>query len=132
MVGAGTAWCHQPAGCSMSRFSPTTCYLRDRLRRTSYEDIDEFKQLLMLERLIVLSVRGEIEEALFVGLRDRFPDEAEVLILEFRSGLIAPDPTAVRSRSNSELLKLREQRRQQRRDYYRRERTDWFVAGGQP
>lgn len=115
----------------MSRFSPTTCYLRDRLRRTSYEDIDEFKQLLMLERLIGLSVRGEIEEALFVGLRDRFPDEAEVLILEVRSGLIVPEVLATApSRSNSELLRHREQRRIERRDYYRHQRAEWFAAGG--
>ena len=115
----------------MSRFSPTTCYLRHRLARTSYEDIDEFKKLLLLERLIGLRVRGEFEEALFNSLRDRFPEEAETLTLEIRFGLIAPDPTAIPSRSNSELLRLRERRRIERRDHYRRERAEWFAAGGQ-
>jgi len=113
----------------MSRFSPTTCYLRDRLRRTSYEDIAEFKQLLLLERLIGLPIRGEFEEALFANLADRFPKEAEALTLEIRFGLIVPDPTAVPSRSNSELLRLREQRRRERRDYYRQERDAWLAAG---
>ncbi len=117
----------------MSQFAPTTCYLRSRLARTSYEDIDEFKQLLVLERLIGLRVRGEFEEALFLSLRDRFPDEAEALILEVRDGLIAPAPTTeIPSRSNSEILRLREQRRSERRDFYRRERADWFAAGGAP
>jgi len=115
----------------MSRFEPTTCYLRRRLARTSYEDVYEFKRLLLLERLIGLSVRGEFEEALFLCLRDRFPEEAEVLILEVRDGLIVPgSTTAIPERSNSELLRLREQRRIERRDFYRRERAEWLVAGG--
>ena len=117
----------------MSQFSPTTCYLRDRLRRTSYEDIAEFKQLLVLERLIGLSVRGEFEEALFLSLRDRFPKDAEALSLEIRYGLIPPGATTeIQRKSNSEILRLREQRRIQRRNFYRRERADWFAAGGAP
>lgn len=115
----------------MSRFAPTTCCLRRRLARTSYEDIGEFKQLLLLERLIGLPFHGEFEEALFLGLRARFPDEAEALMLEIRFGLIVPAPTtAIPSRSNSELLRVREQRRIERRDHYRRERAEWLAAGG--
>ena len=117
----------------MSQISPTTCYLRSRLARTSYEDIGEFKQLLLLERLIGLPIRGEFEEALFNGLRDRFPEETEALTLEIRYGLIVPGSTTpIPSRSNSELLRLREQRRIERRDHFRRERADWLTAGGQP
>lgn len=131
MVAVEPARCHGHARCSMSRFAPTTCYLRRRLTRTTYEDIDEFKQLLVLERLIGLPFRGEFEEALFLSLRDRFPNETEVLILEIQLGLIPPHTTTeVPSRSNSELLRHREQRRLERRDWYRRERADWLTSGG--
>lgn len=116
----------------MNRFSPITRYLRDRLRRTAYEDVDEFRQLLLLERLVLQPLRNWFEEALFTGLRDRFPREADALIFEFRFGSIALDhsTTATLRRSRSELLRLRDKRQPESRDHYRRERAEWFAAGG--
>ncbi len=116
------------------KFTPVTHYLQNRLRRTNYEDIEKFRALLLLERLILQPLRNWFEEALFVGLRDRFPLEAEALLFEIRFGSITLDhlTTAARRRSRSELLRIREKRRIERRDHYQRERADWFAAGGLP
>ncbi len=118
----------------MNRFCPVTYYLRDRLHRTSYEDIDEFRQLLLLERLILQPLRGWFEEALFVGLRDQFPEETRTMMFEIRFGFVMPDQqtaTGLR-RTRSELLRLRESRRIEHREHMWRERAAWFAAGGLP
>jgi len=118
----------------MIRFIPVTGYLQDRLRRTSYQDIDEFRALLVLERLVLQPLRGRFEEALFMGLREQFPRETEALIYEVKYGARYLDhhSAAAFRKSKSELLRLRKKRLIEHRDYYRRERAEWFAAGGLP
>ena len=90
----------------MNRFSPVTHYLRSRLGRTCYEDIEEYKALMILERLILQPLRGWFEETLFLGLRERFPQETRALIFEVRFGCLFPDPetaTALRRSLNRGL-----------------------------
>jgi hypothetical protein len=116
------------------KFAPVTRYLRERLRRTSYEDIDEFRALLLLERLSCQPLRNWFEEAVYVGLRDRFPREAKLLAFQIEFGLITFDEAMLPAlrRSCSVLLRLRKQRLNERSEHYRRERADWFAAGGLP
>lgn len=118
----------------MNRFVPVTGSLRSRLGRTSYEDVDELKALLILERLVLQPLRGWFEEALFVGLRDQFSQETEALIYEVKYGCtyLNHQTAAAFRRSRSELLRLRESQRIERRDHYCRERAEWFAAGGLP
>lgn len=116
------------------KFAPVTRYLCDRLRRTTYEDIDEFRALLLLERLSLQPLRSWFEEALYVGLRDRFPMEAEALNFEIRFGLRALDASVVPAlrRSCSILLRVQKTRLVERTEHYRRERASWLAAGGLP
>ncbi len=118
----------------MIRFVPVTGYLQARLQRTSYENIDEFRALLVLERLVLQPLRGWFEESLFIGLRQRFPQETEALIFEVMYGARYLDhQTAVAfRRSRSELLRLREKRLPENRERFWRERAVWIAAGGQP
>jgi hypothetical protein len=118
----------------MNQFAPGSEFLRIRLRGTRYEDVEEFRALLKLEQLVLRPIRNWRDEALFIGLRDRFPAETEILIGEFEFGDTPLDDqtAAVPRQSKPELLRLREKRRIERRDFYRRERAEWFAAGGLP
>jgi hypothetical protein len=118
----------------MNQFVPISWALRNRIKETRYEDVEEFKALLALERLILQPLRNWRDEALFVGLKDRFPGETEFLTWQLHSGGTELDNQTARGllRTRCELMRLREKRRIERRDFYRRERAEWFAAGGLP
>jgi hypothetical protein len=81
----------------MNRFTPLTTYLRRRLQNTSFDDVDRFRALLLLERLTLQPLRSWYEEALYVGLREQFPDEANDLFFEIKFGKFLP-PTGPKRR----------------------------------
>lgn len=115
-------------------FTPTSIYLQKRMRRTSFDDIDVFRQLLMLEHLILRPLRGWVEESLFIGLQTRYPRECQILIAELgldEISLSCP-PLASLGRYSPELAKLVEGRRLESRERQWRERAEWITAGGQP
>jgi hypothetical protein len=53
----------------MNRFIPVSSSLRKRLARTSYDKMQEFRQLLLLERLVQRPLSAWPAEAMFIGLR---------------------------------------------------------------
>lgn len=118
----------------MNQFAPVSWSLRDRLRETRFEDVEEFKALLLLERLILQPLRSWRDEALFVGLKHRFPAEAEFLSWQLHGGGSELDHQTARAllRTKCEVLRLREKRRSKCQDQYCRERAAWFAAGGLP
>jgi hypothetical protein len=118
----------------MTHFSLMAWPLRDRLKKTRYEDIEEFKVLLMLERLILQPLRNSHDEALFVGLKDRFRAEAEFLTWELRGGGAELDYQTARVllQTKCEVLQLRGKRLNIRQDQNCRERAAWLAAGELP
>jgi hypothetical protein len=123
----------------MNRFIPISAFLRKRLARTSFDNVEEFRQLLLLERLVLQPLRAWPAEAMFIGLREQFPAEARMLIREFEFRGLPPDSRhiAVLPRLRCELTRLLERRRIENREHTWgkhtwRERAAWIAAGGQP
>ncbi len=118
----------------MMLFQPISWGLRNRLRETHYEDVEEFKALLLLERLLLQPLRNWRDEALFVGLKDRFPMETGFLTWQLRGGGTELDHQTARAllQNKCEVLRLRERRQIRYRDYQQRERAAWLAAGGLP
>ena len=67
----------------MRQFLAVSDFLRQRITSTSFDDVEEFRQLLLLERLILRPLRAWPAERMFVGLREHFPRETRCLIREF-------------------------------------------------
>jgi hypothetical protein len=65
------------------KFIPVSSFLRKRLARASFDNVDEFRQLLLRERLVLRPLRAWPAEAMFIGLRDQFPSEIRTLVREF-------------------------------------------------
>jgi hypothetical protein len=65
----------------MNKFIAVSSFLRKRLARTSFDNVEEFRQLLLLERLVLRPLRAWPAEAMFIGLGEQFP--AEILTREF-------------------------------------------------
>jgi hypothetical protein len=70
----------------MNQFIPVSDFLRKRLARTSYDNVEEFRQLPLLERLVPRPLRAWSAEAMFIGLREQSPAETRTLIRKFQSG----------------------------------------------
>jgi hypothetical protein len=66
----------------MNQFIPVSTFLRKRLARRSFDNVEEFRQLLLLERLVLRPLRARPAEAMFIGLRAQFPAETRTLIRE--------------------------------------------------
>ena len=113
----------------MNRFSPVSGFLRMRLESTSYENVEQFRQLLLLERLILQPLRAWPAEAMFVGLRETFAIETKLMNGEFRSWDRHSIPLP---RARPELDRLIDRRRPENRERIRRERAAWIAAGGLP
>ena len=62
----------------MNRFIPVSSFLRKRLARTNFDDVEEFRQLLLPERLILRPLRAWPAEAMFIRLREQFPAETRL------------------------------------------------------
>lgn len=116
----------------MSVFDPSSCYLRYRLQRTTYDDVEEFRLLLLLERLVLRPLRGRLEEAVFIGLREQYPKECRKLILEFQRRGHNRGTWASRGNRGSVLEALVESRRIEHRERCWLERAEWIRAGGMP
>ncbi len=116
----------------MNHFAPVSSYLTNRLQRTSFEDVTDFRQLLLLEQLIRHPLRGYLEEALFVGLRTQFPRECRILIAEFDRRGIHHQMSSAPREGKSVLGALVESNRTAHREQRWRERADWILAGGLP
>ncbi len=111
----------------MNQFAPLTEYLRRRLKQTSFEDVERFKQLLLLERLALSPLRDWRGEVVFLGLRALFPLEAYILKRE------AICDSAADRVANSPCLDWQqfatEPSEGQRLQLWQ-ERIAWFEAGG--
>ena len=85
-------------------------------------------------RLILQPLRNWRDEALFVGLKDRFPGETEFLTWEFRCGGTELNHQTARGllRTKCEVFRLREKRQIKQRAQDCRERTAWLAAGALP
>lgn len=111
----------------MSQFAPITDYLRRRLRRTRFDEVETFKQLLLLERLVLMPLRDWRGEVVFLGLCALHPDEAKSLIREARcqkGNDTSTDDTCLDWRQFT--TNANEDQRQ--RSW--RERVAWLEAGG--
>jgi hypothetical protein len=67
----------------MNKFIAVSSFLRKRLARTSFDNVEEFRQLLLLERLVLRPLRAWPAEAMFIGLGEQFPAETRILTREF-------------------------------------------------
>jgi hypothetical protein len=118
----------------MNRFIPVSTFLRKRLARTRYDKVEEFRQLLLLERLVLRPLRAWPAEAMFIGLREQFPSETRMLIREFEFWGLPPDSRNIAAlpKVRCELTRLLERRRVENGERTWRERAAWIAAGGQP
>lgn len=118
----------------MNQFAPATAYLQWLLTRTSYDDVERFRALLVLERLALQPLKNLREEALFVGLQKLFPKEARHILVEtsFCRFLPSQRTEAASRRSRARLLRIRDQSLARNRERSWRERAIWLDAGGQP
>lgn len=111
----------------MNQFTPLTEYLRRRLRRTSFEDAETYKKILLLERLTFTPLRDWQAEVVFLGLCVMFPIEARTLMREARC------ESAGNASALTTCLNWREfagsTSDDQRQEIWR-ERVAWMEAGG--
>jgi hypothetical protein len=57
----------------MNKFIPVIAFLRKRLARRSFDNVEELRQLLLLERLVQRPLRAWSAEAMFIGLASSSP-----------------------------------------------------------
>ena len=118
----------------MNQFQAVSDYLQQRIGWTRFDDVDEYRQLLLLERLILRPLRAWPAERMFIGLSEQFPRETKQLIREFAYRGITPDEHIIAAvpRHQGELARLLDSRRYENREHRWRERAAWLAAGGQP
>jgi len=117
----------------MRQFLAVSDFLQKRIASTSFDEVEEYRQLLLLERLILRPLRAWPAERMFVGLRENFPSETRCLIREFTfRGITADERIIARMpRHESELRRLLDRGRFENREHRWRERAAWLAAGGQ-
>ncbi len=64
-------------GPPLNQFTPSPSTSDRQLRRTSFEDVETYKQILLLERLTFTPLRDWRGEVVFLGLCAMFPAEAQ-------------------------------------------------------
>jgi hypothetical protein len=114
-------------GPPLNQFTPLTEYLRRRLRRTSFEDVETYKQILLLERLTFTPLRDWRGEVVFLGLCAMFPAEAQILMREVRcegAGNVSPSTICL------DWREFTRPRNDDQRQLFWRERIAWLQAGG--
>jgi len=67
----------------MNKFIAVSSFLRKRLARTSFGNVEEFRQLLLFERLVLRPLRAWPAEYPGFGLGEQFPAETRILTREF-------------------------------------------------
>lgn len=118
----------------MNRFAPTTAYLQRLLSQTSYDDVERFRALLLLERLALQPLRNWREEALYLGIKELYPKESANILIEtsFCRFLPSQRTEAASRRSRFRLKQALERPLTRNREQCWRERAVWLDAGGQP
>ena len=116
----------------MNQFIPVSTFLRKRLARRSFDNVEEFRQLLRLERLVLRPPRARPAESDVHRSARAVPGRNQDADLRGRILGLPPDSRNIAASPRFRCTRLSSGAGPRMGSTPWRERAAWIAAGGQP